>query len=204
MCGVCICVAALKIWENRALIIKDSCARSHDSLHNNDKWLKHSTKLHHMTCTFRTFSLTLRTGNCKTEPGINILRTFIYIFNLILFFNFLSYIHNRDTDIFWRLDRDSLVCCAVCFFPHNPPTTQNNNNGARGRMPLGLWWKEEEELQLFLTASMMHSVNSLKGIFSTKFYSTRYDDSDLINKPKLFLHHPSLHMTSDHAVTIRW
>ncbi len=82
---------------------------------------------------------------CKKEPRINILWTSIYF---LTSFCFPISSHNRDTDIFWRLDGDSLVCCAVClvfFFPHNPPTTQNNNNGAGGRMPLGLWWKAGEK-----------------------------------------------------------
>lgn len=47
-------MAALKIGDKKALIIKYSCARSHDSLHNNDKWLKHSAKLHHRSSTSRT------------------------------------------------------------------------------------------------------------------------------------------------------
>lgn len=74
-----------------------------------------------------------------------------------------------------------------------------------------------EEFQSFLTASMMHSVNSLKGIFSTKFTppvhcfrrvatscQARYDDSDLINKPKLFLHHHRLSETTPLPKGVVW
>lgn len=106
--AVCICVAALNIWENRALIIKDSCARSHDSLHNNDKWLKHSAKLHHMTETFRTSSLMVERFSTEQNKRLTSQGTFrnyfsFFFSNLILFFYFLSCIRNRDTDKLWRL-----------------------------------------------------------------------------------------------------
>ena len=161
-------VYALKPPENRALIVKDAWARSHDSLYNNDKWLKPSAKVHHVTSTFRFFfaqdgNMQLRLP-AKIEQEINVLRTTTFSKNRI--FNFLSHIHNRDKDIFWRLDQRTAWRTALfafgCFF-HNPPTTANNNNGAGSKMPRGLWWKTRRvELQSFLTASMsMKAQNKL-------------------------------------------
>lgn len=84
--AVCICAAVLTAGEKRSLIMKDSCARSRDS---NDKWPVNSIKLHHITRTFRTFSLMLRTSvSCE---GFLQNRT-RFILKFILFFSLLSYI----------------------------------------------------------------------------------------------------------------
>lgn len=130
--GVCVCLAALEIWENGALVIKDSCARSCDGLRINEKTLP-SGELHHRTTTFRTGK-----SFCTTEQGIN----------LILFSNFLSYIHNRDSNTLWRLDQATRCLPPILLKP-----TQ-----------LKAECRQVYEFHSFTTALTVHLFIRLKGI----------------------------------------
>lgn len=111
-------VAALKIQENTALIIKDSCLvqgpmiafitmiNGCSILVSYIMWLPPKRlflfQWEHIGKDF-----------CRTEQRINILGILVYLIPSFCFQ--FPFIHQETQISFSRLDRDSLLCCTVCF-----------------------------------------------------------------------------------------